>query len=41
MQIEQLYCHKGIGCEASEELLAPGFLPYYTDDRTANKTSQN
>jgi len=41
MQIEQLYLHKGIGCEASEELLAPGFLPYYTDDGTANKTSQN
>lgn len=41
MQIEQLYLHKGIGCEASEELLAPGFLPYYTDDGLSNKTSQN
>lgn len=41
MQLEQLYCHKGIGCEASEELLSPGYLPFYTDDDSANKTSSN
>jgi len=41
MQIEQLYCHKGIGCEASEELLAPGFLPHKEDIYGVSKLSNN
>lgn len=41
MQIEQLYLHKGIGCEASEELLAPGFLPHKEDIYGVSKLSNN
>jgi hypothetical protein len=41
MQIEQLYLHKGIVCEASEELLAPGFLPHKEDIYGVSKLSNN